>query len=99
MVQFENRSVTGLRLPKSISRNIQPNKGGVAVHYGGGAQHLTGKSHDACRLRFRSWQDYHMNNRGWADIAYTGGFCGHGVVMQGRWWDVRTAAQGTNDGN
>jgi hypothetical protein len=35
----------------------------------------------------------------WCDIAYNHVFCRHGYVFEGRGFGLRSAAQGTNDGN
>lgn len=98
---FVTRADAGLRKPKSFSRNIAPEKGGVAPHYGGPAQRAAepGASHERCIYTWKAWQDYHMDAKGWADIAYTGGFCNHGWALAGRGVGVRSAANGTNDGN
>jgi hypothetical protein len=47
----------------------------------------------------RAIQDYHMDAKGWADIAYSTITCRHGTVFVGRGYGVRTAAQGTDAGN
>jgi hypothetical protein len=94
---FVTRDQAGLRAPKSISRNVSAESGGVALHYGGPAANLEG--HLDCVAQWRGWQRFHMDSRGWADIAYTMGVCDHGYVFAGRGAGVRTAAQGTNDGN
>lgn len=95
---FITRAEAGLRAPKSVSHNITPGSGGVALHYGGPATHIG--SHDGCVRTWKAWQDFHMGpQRGWADIAYTMGVCDHGYAFAGRGAGVRTAAQGTNDGN
>lgn len=98
---FITRAQAGLRGPKSVSRNITPDKGGVAPHYGGPRQPAAepGADHARCVATWRNWQKYHMDTKGWADIAYTGGFCNHGFAFAGRGAGVRTAANGTNDGN
>lgn len=93
---FISRAAAGLRAPRSVSRNINPAAGGVAFHYGGPAQNLS--NHSDCIIRWRNWQIFHMN-KGWSDIAYTGGVCQHGYAFAGRGAGVRTAANGTNDGN
>ena len=97
MKGFVTRSEAGLRPPRSFSRNITPRNGGAAVHWGGPSQNLG--SHARCYEIWRSWQNFHMNTRGWADIAYNMGFCNHGYVFAGRGLGVRSAAQGTNSGN
>lgn len=97
IVGFETRADCGLRRPKSFSRRIAPNKGGIAVHYGGPAQKLDG--HAECKRRWKGWQGFHMDERGWSDLAYTMGVCDHGFAFAGRGAGVRTAANGTNAGN
>ena len=94
---FVTRAQAGLRPPTSVSRNITPSNGGVALHYGGPAQNII--EHAKCVSTWRAWQRYHMDTKGWVDIAYTGGFCNHGYAFAGRGAGVRTAANGTNDGN
>lgn len=97
MVEFQTRTELGLRQPKSFSSNISPSAGGCAVHWGGPAQR--NGTHAQCEQTWREWQNFHMDERGWADIAYTMGFCQHGYILAGRGYGVRTAANGTNDGN
>lgn len=94
---FISRAEAGLRKPDSVSYNVAPQRGGAAVHYGGDG--APPASHDGCVKRWRDWQAFHMDGRGWADIAYSFGFCNHGYVFEGRGWGRRTAANGTNDGN
>jgi hypothetical protein len=56
--------------------------------------------HASCYTKVRGIQAFHMGpQRGWSDIAYTALICPHGFVFQGRWVGIRTAANGTNDGN
>lgn len=56
-------------------------------------------THEACPSYVRGIQNYHMDAKGWADIAYTAVVCPHGFVFEGRWISNRTAANGTNLGN
>lgn len=97
IVGFVTRADAKLRPPRSVSRNITPENGGAAAHYGGPAQSL--RSHAACVARWRDWQTFHMDTHGWVDIAYTGGYCDHGYAFAGRGLGIRTAANGTNTGN
>ncbi len=98
IVGFRARAQLGLVAPRSVSHQIDTNPGGVAVHYGGDP--LTIRSHTVCEAIWRRWQQMHMEQpRGWNDIAYSGGFCQHGYAFAGRGLGVRTAAQGSNDGN
>lgn len=96
IVAFRTRAELKMRKPTSISRNISPEAGGGTAHWGGPAQKIA--THAQCEETWRDWQDFHMG-KGWADIAYTMGYCNHGYVLAGRGYGVRTAAQGTNDGN
>lgn len=95
---FHTRADLRLRAPRSISRNVQPGQGGVAVHYGGGP-HGADREHAHHVNVWRNWQAFHMDSRGWADIAYTGGFCNCGYAFAGRGAGIRTGANGTNFGN
>lgn len=94
---FVTRADAGLRRPKSVSYNIDPSQDGVCIHYGGPAQRLN--QHAECLRRWKAWQDYHMDTHGWADLAYNGGACDHGYALAGRGLGVRSAANGTNEGN
>ena len=94
---FLSRKDLGLRAPRSISNNINPEQGGCTKHYGGPGSAPV--NHEDCIKRWRAWQDYHMDGHGWVDIAYTAGYCNHGYVFAGRGYGVRTAAQGTDIGN
>lgn len=95
--EFRSRADLGLRKPTSVSYNINPAHGGAAPHHGGDAPII--RSHADCENTWRGWQDFHMNTRRWADIAYNAGFCQHGYALAGRGLGVRSAANGTNDGN
>lgn len=94
---FVTRAEADLVKPDSFSRNITPGNGGAAVHWGGPAPTING--HNDCIRTWRGWQAYHMKTHGWADLAYTGGFCQHGFALAGRGFGTRTAANGTNAGN
>lgn len=71
---------------------------GVAVHYTGmDADEQV--HHGACPARVRGIQNFHMDTRGWSDIAYNFIVCKHGAVFEGRGYGIRSAGQGTNAGN
>ena len=44
-------------------------------------------------------QRFHIEDRGWLDIAYNHVFCRHGYVFVGRGFGARSAANGTNEAN
>lgn len=97
---IDSRAAIGLRSPRSISTAIRAAAGGLAVHHGGDAQRIPASdAHTRCRARVRGWQDFHMGERGWVDLAYNWVVCQHGILMVGRGFGVRSAANGSNDGN
>lgn len=97
--RFYSRAELGMRAPRSASRNITPGQGGVAVHYGGAGPSPAPVTHAAAKAIWLSWQRFHMDGQGWADIAYTAGYDQQGNVYAGRGLGVRTAANGSNMGN
>ena len=93
------REEWGARPPRNVSHNISPIS---ATGHWGGPSPWRGKNftdHSQCYAIVRAWQNFHMDTRGWSDIAYNGMPCPHGDVFQGRWLRVRSAANGTNSGN
>jgi hypothetical protein len=55
--------------------------------------------HANCAARLRAIQRYHMEEKGWLDIAYSHVVCRHGYVFVGRGYGIRTAANGTREAN
>lgn len=103
IVGFVTRAEAGLVPPRSISRNITPEHGGVAAHWGGSGSPAA--THAGCLAMWRRWQEFHMS-AGWAgttnggtDIAYNGGYCNHGYAFAGRGIGIRSGAQGTTVGS
>lgn len=70
---------------------------GTTAHWNGPKIGI--RSHDACASYVRGIQNFHMNGRGWTDVAYTAIVCPHGYVFECRWIGWRTGANGTNIGN
>ena len=98
-MKFESRETIGLKEPVSRPRIPGPVYK-TTIHYNGPETGLSlSDSHYVCRQFWRGVQNYHMDVRGWHDIAYSGGACPHGVKMAGRGAGVRTAANGTTNGN
>lgn len=97
-MRFVSRSEWGARAPRSVSTNITPSS--CTAHYGGDSP-WGGKigDHSRCPVIVRNWQNFHLDGRGWADLAYNMVACPHGYVFQGRGHGVRSAANGTNAGN
>ena len=55
--------------------------------------------HRNCAGRVRGMQRFHMETRGWLDIAYGHVLCRHGYVFVGRGFGARSAANGTAPAN
>ncbi|KAF3428665.1 hypothetical protein E2986_14106 [Frieseomelitta varia] len=56
----------------------------VIVHHGGSPQYCHNKN--TCSQIVKSYQNYHMNNNGWADIGYNFIIGEDGNVYEGRGW-------------
>ncbi len=93
------RAEWGAREPRSKTE-IGPGVRGIAVHYSAAAPDEQ-DHHRNCAGRVRGIQNFHMDapDHHWNDIAYNFLVCRHGFLFVGRGWGVRSAAQGTNDGN
>ncbi|MEG3627511.1 peptidoglycan recognition protein family protein [Streptomyces poriticola] len=98
MATFVTRAQWGARDPKARSTDIDPARGGVAVHHTG-ATRFAASSHSGCAGQVRGIQNHHMDTNRWDDIAYTYLVCVHGSIYEGRGVGIRTAANGTNDSN
>lgn len=90
------RAEWGARPPKSTTR-LPATKPGLTLHWEGPA---TGTfTHDKCPGRVQGIQRFHMDGRGWNDIAYNFLVCPHGTIYEGRGWGTQSAANGTTAGN
>jgi hypothetical protein len=95
-VDVVTREEWGARPPKSRTP-IKASKPGLAIHWEG--PRMGSFPHAECADKVRGIQRFHMDSRGWADIAYSFVVCPHGSVFRGRGWNLRTAANGTDTGN
>jgi hypothetical protein len=98
MVILISRDGWGARPPKDRTPLDRSAQEGTAVHYTG-ADADEQADHANCAARVRGIQSYHMDTKGWADIAYSDVVCKHGYVFMGRDLGIRTAANGTDHGN
>lgn len=99
-MKFVTRAQTGLRAPKRVSRGTlsKPSTG----HWNGPTVTVGGSpifDHKYCAGLWRGIQAFHMDSRGWNDIAYNFGICQHGYIYEGRGLNVWNGANGTNEGN
>lgn len=74
MTTYITRAQIGLRAPKAGPGNLTISRvEGVADHYPGTPKPINAVGDAGFRRvcsALRGWQDYHMNSRGWSDIAY-----------------------------
>lgn len=97
-MEIVTRSQWGARPPKYTTALVPSEVKGVAVHYTSmDADRVY--DHADCAARVRGIQRYHMDTKGWADIAYNFCVCWHGYVFEGRGFGIRSAGQGTVAGN
>lgn len=92
MTVYLPRSAWNARASRGPSRLNAAGLLGIALHYPGmGNRHLLAQADVAHALR--GWQDYHMDDRGWSDIAYQAA-----VDQAGRVWTLRglTTRSGAN---
>lgn len=106
---LHSRASWGARPRKAVPGAIRSE--GVTAHYGGpspwpssasrasAAAFRDSTDHARCASILRAWQSYHMDGRGWNDLAYNSAVCPHGHRYEGRGVGVRSGANGTNDGN
>lgn len=76
------RAQWGARAPKSVDTTFTK-VGGVVIHHS--AVRRAGTVHyPGCYQSVKNHQNYHMDNRGWNDIAYNFVVCQHGFIFEGR---------------
>jgi hypothetical protein len=99
-MQRISRKQAGLVAPTCVTPISKASIEGVAVHYTASQSDEFGNPKDV----WKGIQHYHMSPGGhdptmpWCDIAYNFGFRDN-LVLEGRGWNHRSAAQGTNYGN
>lgn len=96
---YHSRASWRARSPKGSRNSINAKPLGTAVHWNGPACASSIRSHSQCPGFIRGIQNFHMDGRGWSDIAYTMFACPHGELFEGRGKGVGTAANGTTYGN
>lgn len=100
MVEYLPRSEWEARTPEGGPGLLDPDHvEGVAVHWPGTESHTPILSKAAVASALRGWQAYHMDGRGWSDIAYQ-----VAVDQAGRAWSLRgfrtqSGANGNEDVN
>lgn len=99
-MRLVTRNQWGARNPKARSEftPTRPTTG----HWNGPIIRVRGNiqwDHSFCAPLVRGVQNFHMDTRGWADIAYNWVTCPHGYVFEGRGLKYQNGANGTTTGN
>ena len=100
MDNLVSRKDWGARSPKRRYQGTL-NKPSTA-HWNGPTITIAGSrnwAHDKCASIVRGIQNFHMDAKGWNDVAYNFLECPHGYTFEGRGLNVINGANGTNDGN
>lgn len=92
-----SRKAWGARRPRPRERQSSWRE--MFLHWPGDGKFAHIRSEAAERAQMRSWQDFHMDSRGWSDYAYAFAVFPSGRVYRGRGMDYVPAAQaGHNTG-
>lgn len=97
MTTFVSRAQWGARPRKSGTTSIVDHPSTTFHYVGGGWEYPW--SHSTCDDKVRGIQTDHMDNRGWSDIAYNYLVCPHDYVYEGRGYDRRSSANGSDAAN
>jgi hypothetical protein len=102
MVTYLPRSAWGARASRGGTALVASNIDGQALHWPGMAKPINatgdaGKARVASALR--GWQNYHMDTRGWSDIAYQIAIDQAGRAWTLRGLNIRSGANGDADVN
>jgi hypothetical protein len=85
MVEYLPRSAWNARPPTAGPGNLTPSRvQGAVIHWPGTGSTKVIHTKAAVASALRGWQDYHMDGRGWSDIAYQ-----VAVDQAGRAWTLR----------
>lgn len=86
-----SRADWGARAAKSVSKLDWGRVKHLIVHYPARTAPV-GTDERTIKAALRGWQDYHMNAKGWTDIAYSVAVDQAGRVWELRGWDRRDGA-------
>lgn len=99
-MKLVTRAEWGARAPRS--RSTKSLTQASTAHWNGNTVTVNGQKtwdHSKCAALVRGTQNFHMDGRGWSDIAYNFLTCPHGYVFEGRGLNVINGANGTNAAN
>lgn len=93
-----SRSKWGARAGRSGPGRLDPNRvEGIALHWPGMASPLSNVN--AVSAALRNWQAFHMDSKGWSDIAYQEAVDQAGNIYRLRGLRVQSGANGDTDVN
>lgn len=98
MTTFVSRAQWGARPRVPGASNNLVAHPEITIHYEGEGW-VWPWPHSTCDDKVRAMQDYHMDGRGWSDIAYTELACPHNYVFEGRGYDHQSSANGYETAN
>lgn len=97
---YKPRSAWGARPPKSGPGLLTPSRvKGVAIHWPGSGETDSFDSDGEIAAALRGWQAFHMDSRGWSDIAYSVAVSQDGDVWTLRGLREQSGANGCNETN
>lgn len=99
-MKYISRRDWGARAPRRVVKGNMSHKS--SGHWNGPTLKINGSTtwdHKYCNSIVRGIQNFHMDGRGWNDIAYNFLECPHGYTYEGRGLNVWNGANGTNTGN
>lgn len=99
-LKLVTRAEAGLRPPRS--RSSANMNGPITAHWNGPPVKINGSltwDHSKCAGIVRGIQAFHMDGRGWVDIAYNFLECPHGYTFEGRGLNIVNAANGVTSAN
>lgn len=94
---YVSRSGWGARAPKSRPVQLLPSAADTVVFHYTAAMGDIRDEHKDCAVRVRGVQAFHLDGRGWNDIAYNFLVCKHGYIFEGRGVDAKSAATGNDN--
>lgn len=97
MTTLVSRKEWGARPRRTGSTSISKAPS-VTIHWEGAGNNFPW-DHASCDNMMRSIQNYHMDGRGWSDIAYNYVACPHDYLFEGRGYDRRSSANGQDSWN
>lgn len=97
MTIFVSRAEWQARQREQGTTSISP-KPSITIHWEGAGWKWPW-DHSTCDDKVRGIQAYHMDTRGWSDIAYNYLGCPHNYLYEGRGYDRRSSANGFDSAN